>query len=206
MAKTDDMSWLMKLGILVLIVGIGGGLFYYLVIGPLNADNKQLQMKVADKNAENDRLRQFEPKLAQLKLQIVELQRELDVQKQIVPDEKEADKFIKLLHDTGSAAGIELRRYTAMPVANKEFYTEVPFQIDIDGPYYSVMSFFDRIAKLDRIVNISTLQMSNTRTTGPAKVKMTYSYAPGETVVASCTATTFYTHDQTSAAPPAPKR
>jgi len=37
--------------------------------------------------------------------------------------------------------------------------------------------------------------VSNTKATGPSKVKTTYPYAPGESVVASCTATTFFSHD-----------
>ena len=80
-------------------------------------------------------------------------------------------------------AGIEIRRYTATPGVNLDFYSEVPFAIDMDGPYYSVLGFFQRVSELERIVNIDNLQMSNTKTTGPAKVKGTYPYAPGETVV-----------------------
>jgi Tfp pilus assembly protein PilO len=83
----------------------------------------------------------------------------------------------------------------------------VPFAIDIDGPYYSVLNFFQRVSELERIVNIDNLQMANTKTTGPAKVKGTYSYAPGETVVASCTATTFFSHEPEAPAPaPQPGR
>jgi len=39
-------------------------------------------------------------------------------------------------------AGIEIRRYTAKPVSTREFYTEVPFEVELDGPYYSVLNFF----------------------------------------------------------------
>ena len=61
-----------------------------------------------------------------------------------------------------------------MPVGNKEFYSEVPFAIDIDGPYYSVLNFFQRVAELERIVNVSNMQMGNTKSSGAAKVKGTY--------------------------------
>jgi type IV pilus assembly protein PilO len=135
-----------------------------------------------------------------------------------VPDDKDADQFIRLLHDTAATSGIEIRRYTALPVANHEFYSDVPFAIDIDGPYYSVLNFFQRVSELERIVNIDNLQMANTKNNSAAKVKGSYPYAPGETVVASCTATTFFSHEPTPpaaapgpprpgqpAAPPAPK-
>ena len=195
MAKLDDMSLAAKVGILLvvaLLVGVG---FYFWPLGAIYEDINRLRAEVADKQAENARLEQYVPKLAQLDKQLAELEQQLVEEKKIVPDDKEADKFITELHDTAAAAGIEIRRYTAMPTANHDFYTEVPFQIDIDGPYFSVLNFFDRISKLERIINIGNLQMSNTKATGPAKVKSTYTYAPGETVVASCTATTYFSQD-----------
>jgi type IV pilus assembly protein PilO len=195
MAKLDDMSLAAKAGVLALVALLVGVGFYFWPLGTVYEDIKQLRVQVADKHAENERLRQYVPKLAQLDKQVAELEQQLLEAKKIVPDEKEADRFITELHDTASAAGIEIRRYTALPAGNHDFYTEVPFQLDIDGPYFSVLNFFDRISKLERIITIGNLQMATTKSAGPAKVKMTYTYAPGETVVASCTATTFFSHE-----------
>jgi type IV pilus assembly protein PilO len=195
MAKFDEMSLVVKLGIMVLIAGAVGAGFYFWPLGPMNDDIKQLRQQVADKHAENQRLKDFIPMLADLNKHLVELEQQLIEEKRIVPDEKEADQFIKQLHDTAALAGVEIRRYTAMPVSNHDFYTEVPFQIDLDGSYFSVLNFFDRIGRVERIINIAALQMSNTKNTSPSKVKTTYSWAPGESVVASCTATTFFSHD-----------
>jgi type IV pilus assembly protein PilO len=97
-------------------------------------------------------------------------------------------------------AGIEIRRYTAKPMSTKEFYTEVPFEIELDGPYYSVLNFFDRVGKLERIVNMSGLLIANTKRGSDAKAKHIYQYAPNESIVATCEATTFFSHDL---APPA---
>jgi len=205
MAKIDEMSFMAKLGIVVLVCVVLGAAAYYGWLNGQQQANQDLETRIKDKAAENERLKQFEPKLAQIKQQMIELQHQLDIQRQIVPEDKDADQFIKLLHDTASASGIEIRRYTAMPIASHEFYSEVPFAIDIDGPYYSVVNFFEKIAKLERIVNITNMQMANTKQTGVAKVKGTYTYAPGETVVASCTATTFFSHDAPPPPPPVKK-
>ena len=207
MAKIDEMSIVAKVGVMFLVAGLGTAGAWFGLLNAKNEANKQLQAQVTAKKSENDRLRPFETQLPMLNQQLANLQQQLSNQKLIVPDEKEADKFIKLLHDTASGAGIEIRRYAALPVVNREYYSEVPFKLDIDGPYYSVMEFFNRISKMERIVNINSLQMSNTKTTGPSKVKVTYKYAPGETVVASCDAITFYSHDQPAPTPaPAPGR
>src|SRR2546423_3124282 len=204
MAKIDEMSVLARIGILALIVAALGAGFYYWKIKPITDDTTELQQRITQIKGENARLREFEPKLAEIAQQMAAVQRELEQAQKIVPSEKDADQFIRLIHDTAAIAGIEVRRYTAMPVANKGFYTEVPFQIDLDGSYDSVVKFFDHMARMERIVNVDNLQMANTKNTSSAKVKTAYSWGPGETVVASCTAKTFFSHDQQEVAPKAP--
>jgi type IV pilus assembly protein PilO len=195
MAKFGEMSLAARAGVLFLAAAMVGAAYYYIYFNPLYQANQQLDAKIKDKKAENERLKTFEPKLIEENRKMAILQQQLEIQKRIVPDDKDADQFIKLLHDTAATSGIEIRRYTAMPVGNKEFYSEVPFAIDIDGPYYSVLNFFQRVAELERIVNVSNMQMGNTKSNTAAKVKGTYTWAPGETVLASCTATTFFSHE-----------
>jgi type IV pilus assembly protein PilO len=112
---------------------------------------------------------------------------------------------MKMLSAEAMKAGIELRRYTARPTAGKEFYTEVPFEVELDGPYYSTLNFFDRVSKLERIVNVSQLLVASTKKPTEAKTAHQYQYAPNESVVATCLATTFYSHDQAAPAKPGTK-
>ena len=196
MARFDEMSLAARAGILIVVTVVLGVLVGYFVINPIYQSNEELRVKIRDKKDENQRLRGFEAKLADINRQMAILQQQMEIQKKIVPEDRDSEQFIKLLHDTAATAGIEIRRYASLDVANHEFYSDVPFTLDIDGPYYSVMDFFQKISEKERIVNIGNLQMTNIKTTGGAKVKKTYAYAPGETVVASCTATTFFSHDQ----------
>src|SRR5215510_1966425 len=161
MAKFDEMSLVVKIGILALVAGIVGAGFYFWPLGPMNDEIKELRAQVSAKRQENEMLKSYVPKLNDLNKQIAQLQEQLAEEKKIVPDEKEADLFIKQLHDTAAAAGIEIRRYTAMPIANHDFYTEVPFQLDLDGPYFSMLNFFDRSGKKEPIINIQNQQKTN---------------------------------------------
>ena len=203
MAKFGEMSLLARAGVLFVAALMIGAAYYYVYFNPLYQQNQQLSVRTRDKVAENNMLRTYEPKLAELNRSMAILQQQMEIQKKIVPDDKDADQFIKLLHDTAATSGITIRRYTSMPVGNKEFYSEVPFAIDIDGPYYSVLNFFERISELERIVNISNMQMGNTKQSGAAKVKGSYQYHPNETVLASCVATTFFSHEPDATAAPA---
>ena len=76
----------------------------------------------------------------------------------------------------------------------------MPFEMELDGPYYSMLNFFDQVGKLERIVNVSGLLVATTKKPTDAKAKHTYQYAPNESVVATCTATTFFSHDMAPAA------
>ena len=132
--------------------------------------------------------------------QLAELKQQLEIEQRIVPDEKQVDGFIETMDAEAQKAGVELRRYSAKDTKSQQYYTEVPFDMELDGPYYSTLNFFDRVSKLERIVNISNLLVSTTRNPGAAKTKKTYQYAPNESVIAVFTATTYFSHDLTPAA------
>ncbi|HEY3930209.1 MAG TPA: type 4a pilus biogenesis protein PilO [Candidatus Koribacter sp.] len=192
-------QWTVIIGV---AVAITAGMYMFVYKGMDEANNRNLKV-LADKNTEIEQLRPYESKLPDLLAQIESLKQQMEIQKKIVPDEKEADKFIHLMQDTAAQAGIEIRRYTAKTAQTKEFYTEVPFDMEVDGPYYSMLNFFERTGKLERIVNVNALAMSALRgSTKGATGK--YDYAPSESVTATCTASTFFSHD--TAPSPAPTK
>src|SRR5207245_11111887 len=153
---------------------------------------------------ENAELETYRPKRAEIERQLASLKQQLEIERRIVPDEKEVGGFMKMLDAEAMKAGIELRRYTAKPTSSKDFYTEVPFEMELDGPYYSMLNFFDKVGKLERIVNVSALLVASTKKSSDAKVKHQYQYAPGESVAATYTATTFFSHDLEPGAPGKP--
>lgn len=168
---------------------------YFTIFKSKRDANAQAQQALDSKLRENAELESYRPKLKDMDRQVANLKQQLEIEARIVPDEKEVDNFIKMLDAQAIKTGIEIRRYTAKPVTAKEFYTEVPFELEIDGPYYSVLNFFDQVGKLERIVNISDVLIANTKKGSEAKTKHVYQYAPNETIVATCQATTFFTHD-----------
>jgi len=166
-------------------------------------NNTSAQQALDAKVQENAQLEPYVSKLAEMDRQVASLQQQLEIEKRIVPDEKEVPNFMQMLDAEAVKAGVELRRYTAQAVSTKEFYSEVPFEVELDGPYYSMLNFFDRVGKLERIVNVSNLLVANVKKPSDAKAKHTYQYAPNESVVATCMATTFFSHDIAPAATPA---
>jgi type IV pilus assembly protein PilO len=200
MANFSEISGLKQWGALVGGAALLTVALYFTVFKSQREANTVAQTSLQAKLQENQELEAYRPKLKEIEAQLASLKQQLEIEQRIVPDEKDVDGFMKMLDAEASKSGIELRRYTARPVAAKEFYTEVPFEMELDGPYYSMLDFFDRVGKLERIVNISDLLVANTKKGGEAKTKHTYQYAPNESIVATCTATTFFSHDVMPAA------
>jgi type IV pilus assembly protein PilO len=188
---TELKQWLVAMGgVALLTVAL-----IFTLFRSMRDENTTAQKTLETKVAENAQLEQYRPKLADMERQVANLKQQLEIERKIVPDDKQVEQFIKMVDAEGVKAGIEIRRYTAKPVSSKDFYSEMPFELEIDGPYYSVLNFFDRLGKTERIVNVSDLLMANTKRGTDAKAKAQYQYASGESVVATCVATAFFSHD-----------
>ncbi len=199
MAKWNEMPLVAKLGIILGAAVAVTAVLYFAAFKSTTDENAANRKLLTAKKAENERLaRLYEPRLADVNRRIEMLKQQLEIQKRIVPDEKAAPEFIRMMQDRAQSSGIEIRRYTSKTAATREFYTEVPFEMELDGPYYSVLTFFQDVAKMERIINISSLSMAGISSKAS---RGRYTYAPGESVTATCVATTFFSHESG----PAPK-
>jgi type IV pilus assembly protein PilO len=200
MGNFGELSGIKQWAALMLVAALLSVGLHYTMFKSKREANDQAQQSLQTKLRENAELESYRPKLKDMERQVANLKQQLEIERRIVPDDKEVDNFIKALDAEALKTGIEIRRYTAKPVSSREFYTEVPFDLEIDGPYYSVLNFFDRVGKLERIVNISNVLIATVKKPTEAKAKHTYQYAPNESIVATCQASTFFSHDIT---PPA---
>jgi type IV pilus assembly protein PilO len=201
MAKFSELSAKVQvLIVVVLALGLSGAAYWF-VYKDMDASNRALRVQLKTKQDENAALRPYADKKADMERKIATLKDQLEQMKRIVPDEKEAPQFMEMVQGEARRAGIEVRRYTARQAAQREFFTEVPFDVELDGPYFSLLRFFENVAHLDRIINVSGIKMSSLRKPGDAGVRKTYQYAPTETVAVTCTTTTFFSRENAPAAP-----
>lgn len=198
MGKFNELPFIARLAALIALGGaIFAGSWYGYIPGlpnltAMRAANDDALAKLKAQQADNARLKPYEGQLKQLEIQIESLQRQMERQKQIVPDEKSADQFMRDFQADAQQAGVEIRSYVAKPVSQKQYYSEVPFDVEIDGPYFNMLRFFEKVGTMERIVNIDGLKMSGIGSKAQSAVKRRYDYAPGETVAVACTAKTFF--------------
>ena len=172
---------------IVVAVGLAFATFWYFVY-PLNQKRLGLEKQVATLKAENDRNEAFRQQQTEYLNRIAQLEKQLETLRSIVPDEAATDEFMRTVFGAGTAAGINIRTFIPKPQTTSEYYVEMPFTMRLDGTYYSLVNFFDRLAHEQRIMSVSGLALGS-----PAGGGMgAYTVYPNETVGANCVLTTYY--------------
>jgi type IV pilus assembly protein PilO len=177
------------------IVAVGVGLWALSeYVWPMPVVKEQVAQRERDVTALDNKaqpLRPFRENLGPLVSENAQLEIQLENLRRIVPDEKEVDNFVRLVQAEAISVGVSVRRFTARPVSQQEFYVEVPFEVEMDGPFYDVLLFYDRLARMERIINVSELRMGGTQSKKSIGQKQ-YAHAPNTTVAAICQVTTFF--------------
>jgi type IV pilus assembly protein PilO len=198
-----DWPWpvqaLLYVGLAVAIVLAG----FYIPGSPVRTVRTDLEAAQAQmKPLENEvaSLRVYKQRRAELQSEMDALQKQLATLQTIVPEEKQTDQFILMIQNAAVASGVALRRLTAKPVATKPYYFELPFEVEADGPYYSVLDFFSRLGRLSRIINVGDLKLSGLGGTSNTKFRV----SAGSSVTGVFTITTFFTNATEGPASPTP--
>jgi type IV pilus assembly protein PilO len=182
--------------VLAAVLVVGG--LSYVYVFPLFGQKAQKEQTLASLKRENEANRAFEQKLADYQARIKALTQQLETVRSIVPDEPEMDTFMKMMYADGGGTGIHIRTFVPQPEVQQKYYVEMPIKLRIDGTYWTMVNFFDRLAREQRIVSVTSI------TLGPATASGGYKVPKDETVGADCVVATYY--NRPASAAPAPKK
>jgi type IV pilus assembly protein PilO len=203
MAKSfKDFPPLAQAGILGALVAVLVGAIAYMYVFPLFNTLDALKKQVAQLTAENKVNEAFEQKQTEYRNRIAQLETQLETLRSIVPDEQSTDEFMKTIFNTASAASIHVRTFVAAPLVNKDYYVEMPFNIHVDGTYWGLVNYFDRLAHEQRIISVTSISLGP-----PAGGGMgAFEVSPNETVAANCTVTAYFNRTQPPPGAAGPKK
>jgi len=125
------------------------------------------------------------------------MQKQLETLQAIVPEEKSLYEFIRMVQGAAQASGVEIRRMTAGAVTPKEYHYEMPFDLELDGPYFAMLDFFSRLSRLSRIINVGDLSFGGLKPGEKTKIPQ----RPGTSVNGKLTLITFFTKPGEQAPP-----
>ena len=150
---------LLCLGLFILLVGP----FVYFSFLPkisninvLKKEHSALETRLATAKSKANRLKYFQAKLKDAELEFKIVMKKL-------PEKKEIPALLSSVSQSGRDAGLEFLLFQPEPEQNKDFYAEIPVSIKVTGNYHNVALFFDKAARLSRIVNIDDIKMHSTK-------------------------------------------
>lgn len=180
---------------------LGGAVAWYFVL-PLWRSCTSLHDQVGVLHAQNATNQSLERQGSVYRQRIQEAETQLAALRSKVPDDSDPGSLLTLVHDAEVASGVHVRSLaTEAPVA-AEVYVELPAKLHVDGEYFAMRAFFERLGQATRITNVSDLALS---VPAPA-MQGSYKIAPRETVAADFVLSTYYNRPAGGPAPAAPPK
>jgi type IV pilus assembly protein PilO len=78
-----------------------------------------------------------------------------------LPNKREIPAMLTSLSQAGRSAGLVFHLFQPEKDIPKEFYTEIPVSIRVEGRYHQIAYFFFQLIKLDTIVNIKNVYVQS---------------------------------------------
>ena len=135
-------------------------------------------------SAELEKARKTVNSLAKLEEEYERLHEKWIAAQSLLPLDKEVAQLLRKVTRAGSQSGIQFELFEPQLPVTREFITENPVNIKVRGEYHEVGVFLSKVANLDRIINVTNL---NVRPYKPA----TPNSNPGFTIEAEMTMTAF---------------
>jgi type IV pilus assembly protein PilO len=177
LAKLSLAKWIFILsGISVAFLAAYWYLFYSPKLDEWQKEKDEqgrLEVKVRELRIVAANVKRFQEEAAKLR-------QELNIAMAELPTSKEIPSLLSNISSLGKESGLEFLLFRPAPEVNREFYAEIPVEIRVRGTYAHVGVFFDKVAKLPRIVNITSLSMDGAK-----------EHVGRWEIMTSCTATAF---------------
>ncbi|MBW8867877.1 MAG: type 4a pilus biogenesis protein PilO [Acidobacteria bacterium] len=191
------LPWYAQLGAFVVLAIAGCGTFYYYYEMPTHADMQARELQLTSLRNDIKKGLDTAKKLPEFRSQVTDLEARLVNLKAVLPEEKDAADLLNRMQAVAAQSNMTIKGFKPSPTVTKQLHAEWPIALELEGTYHNLATFFDRVGRFTRIVNISGLDVKGRDRTDA-----------NNTISATCVATTFVLLDKPSAggrgaAPPA---
>jgi type IV pilus assembly protein PilO len=128
-------------------------------IARTDAEQKRVDNDLIEKTAIANNLNQFRREKELLEQRLQEALAEL-------PEEKKIDELLQLFQERARKAGLEISSIEPVAEVNEGFYARVPINMVVAGNFHEIVTFFDSLARLRRIVNVNNILLDAPKDTG----------------------------------------
>lgn len=143
------------LGVLVVL----SAAFYYFVVSGIE-EKIDVATQEVDKLDKEILQRSIKvSKLGQFKEEVKRLDAELTVALRELPDRKSIELLLDQVSEKAKDAGLDVLLFKPEEEQKKDFYAEVPVSLEVQGSFHQIAGFFDEVAHLERIVNLTRFKI-----------------------------------------------
>ncbi len=186
------LPWYGQVGAFLGLSAAGLAAFFYLYVTPMQEQMAQRQRKLDALQVDIRKSQAIAQRLPQFRAEVADLEVRLETLKNVLPEEKDMGDLLRRLQTLAVQSNLTIRGFKPAPApVQKELHAEVPISLQLDGAYHNLATFFDRVSKFPRIIQISGIV-----------IKAKDRPEPNSTITADCIATTYVlTENKKPAAP-----
>ena len=151
----SSVKWGGAAGLLVLLTALN----FFFMIQPADdlieqgkATQRDLDTKLAEKTA-------IAQNLNEQRLEMDRLERDLGEALTELPETANIDGLLAQLNDSGKKAGLEIAKVEPQPQVSESFFARIPIKMAVIGNFQEIAMFFQEIANMRRIVNVSNIKL-----------------------------------------------
>ena len=151
--KTQRMIFIVFIGV------VAAGLIWYFKINPQTETLRQLKATSFTRQEELNRILILRPQLERMRVDVANLQREMDSLKAIFPLNPDVPGLITNVTRVARGQRIAILNFRPSGSITKEYYVENHYEMAILGSYHNVGKFFAQIANFDLLINIDNMSI-----------------------------------------------
>ncbi len=147
------------------IVGLVLGVVVYLaanqfLLTPRKKEIKRQEVELAELQRQIQEGEAAKRQLPRFREEVRKLELELDRLLRVLPARRNTPELLRRIRTLTEEGDFNLKRFTPGNLIDRDFYSEWPIAISVDGSYHKLALFFDRVGRFSRIINIEKLKVN----------------------------------------------
>jgi type IV pilus assembly protein PilO len=158
--KFKNLQWQMQLLVLVGIAALAYGCVYYFVTSETRAEISALNEQVSQLQAKNEAARVATQRINEFRALYASKAEEYDELKVLLPEQREITNVLQGLQETAGDSRLIVMRFSPREDTQQEAIMAKPVEVEVDSNFTNLRAFFDKMAKLPRIVSITDFKIN----------------------------------------------
>lgn len=158
--KIKNLQWYLQLVILLSIAAVVFGCVYNFVTSVTYAEAQELNDQVSQLQSKNEAARVATQRINEFRSLYASKAQEYDELKVLLPEQREITNVLQGLQNTAGDSRLIVMRFSPRDDSQQDAIMAKPVEVEVDSNYTNLRAFFDKMAKLPRIVSITDFKIN----------------------------------------------